>query len=193
MEEKLNSIISKIKSEAEEEANKIIREAEEEAKKIIDNAKREAELLRERILARGRDSAKAEKQRILASAKLSAKRKIEETKEGIIKEVFDKALEKIKNVEADNYKNTLKRLIKSSVEVLGSKDVRIKVRKEDRGLVEDIIKELDIKAEISEELDSMGVVVESPDESLIIDNRFERILERKMDELRIKVAKELFG
>ncbi len=193
MEEKLDAIISKIKNEAKEEAEKIIKEAEEKAKEIIENGKKEAEILKNSMISKGRDQARAERQRIISSAKITAKRMVEEKKEDIINDVFKKAIEKIDSIDAKVYKDSLMKIIKESIESIGDSEVRIRVRESDVDIAREIVDKLNVKAEIVADLTSRGVVVESVDGRLIIDNRFEKIFERKMDELRIKVAKELFG
>jgi len=196
--EGIQLIISDIVAKAEEQIRKIEEDAKAEINKIIESEREEAEKEKKRVMERGKSLAELERQRILADGRIKAKKDQLATKETIIKDVFDRAIEKMKKItNSEDYKEVLFELIKSSVETVGEKEVKILVDEKDKKVLkenEDRLKKAlgETKYDLDETIECIGgVIVKS--KTIAVDNTLEARLERSMSLLRADVAKILFG
>lgn len=191
----IKKIISKIKEDAEREAEKIKEEARKKEEEILKKAEAEAKSKSDEILNQGKKEAELEKQRILANAKLQAKKIKLDVKEKIIEKSFSLAEEKLKEVvSSEEYEKILKDLIREAISTLGREDLEVLCRKEDEKVVKKIIKDLSGVELAKDNISTIGgVIVRSKDRQVQVDNTFEARLTRMRDDLRIEVAKILFG
>jgi len=191
----IKKIISKIKEDAEREAEKIKEKARKKEEEILKKAEAEAKSKSDEILNQGKKEAELEKQRILANAKLQAKKIKLDVKEKIIEKSFSLAEEKLKElVSSEEYEKILKDLIREAISTLGREDLEVLCRKEDEKIVKKIIKDLSGVELAKDNISTIGgVIVRSKDRQVQVDNTFEARLTRMRDDLRIKVAKILFG
>jgi len=191
----IKKIISKIKEDAEREAEKIKEKARKKEEEILKKAEAEAKSKSDEILNQGKKEAELEKQRILANAKLQAKKIKLDVKEKIIEKSFSLAEEKLKElVSSEEYEKILKDLIREAISILGREDLEVLCRKEDEKIVKKIIKDLSGVELAKDNISTIGgVIVRSKDRQVQVDNTFEARLTRMRDDLRIKVAKILFG
>ncbi len=191
----IKKIISKIKEDAEREAEKIKEEARKKGEEILKKAEAEAKSKSDEILNQGKKEAELEKQRILANAKLQAKKIKLDVKEKIIEKSFSLAEEKLKEVvSSEEYEKILKDLIREAISTIGREDLEVLCRKEDEKVVKKIIKDLSGVELAKDNISTIGgVIVRSKDRQVQVDNTFEARLTRMRDNLRIEVAKILFG
>jgi len=191
----IKKIISKIKEDAEREAEKIREEARKKEEEILQKAEAEAKSKSDEILNQGKKEAELEKQRILANAKLQAKKIKLDVKEKIIEKSFSLAEEKLKEVvSSEEYEKILKDLIREAISTIGREDLEVLCRKEDEKVVKKIIKDLSGVELAKDNISTIGgVIVRSKDRQVQVDNTFEARLTRMRDNLRIEVAKILFG
>lgn len=191
----IKKIISKIKEDAEREAEKIKEKARKKEEEILKKAEAEAKSKSDEILNQGKKEAELEKQRILANAKLQAKKIKLDVKEKIIEKSFSLAEEKLKElVSSEEYEKILKDLIREAISTLGREDLEVLCRKEDEKIVKKIIKDLSGVELAKDNISTIGgVIVRSKDRQVQVDNTFEARLTRMRDDLRIEVAKILFG
>jgi len=197
-QENLNKIVSKIRKDAQAEASKIIEKARKQAEEIRREAEREAEKKYSEMISSYQREAEQEKQRIVANAKLKARKIVLDAREEVISEAFSEAVERLKNLPRDKYREVLLNLIKEGVEAIQG-DAEVLLRKEDSRLItstmlKELSSELGFQIKKSKERISAigGVVVRSSDGRIEVDNTFETRLERQKDELRKEVAKVLF-
>jgi len=191
----IKKIISKIKEDAEREAEKIKEKARKKEEEILKKAEAEAKSKSDEILNQGKKEAELEKQRILANAKLQAKKIKLDVKEKIIEKSFSLAEEKLKEVvSSEEYEKILKDLIREAISTIGREDLEVLCRKEDEKIVKKIIKDLSGVELAKDNISTIGgVIVRSKDRQVQVDNTFEARLTRMRDDLRIEVAKILFG
>ena len=191
----IKKIISKIKEDAEREAEKIKEKARKKEEEILKKAEAEAKSKSDEILNQGKKEAELEKQRILANAKLQAKKIKLDVKEKIIEKSFSLAEEKLKEVvSSEEYEKILKDLIREAISTIGREDLEVLCRKEDEKIVKKIIKDLSGVELAKGNISTIGgVIVRSKDRQVQVDNTFEARLTRMRDDLRIEVAKILFG
>jgi len=183
----LEKLIQRIESDAENEANQIIEEARKEAEEIIREAKKKAEREAKEIEAKGEKGAARLREKTLASARRKAREMEMQAKEEMIQECIEKAKEELKKLKGRKYEVAIKKFIEEGKRSLGE-CVVVPSREQDIKIAE----KMGIKVE--GKVDSIGgVIIKSKDGSREIDNTFESIMERKIGELRIAIANELFS
>ena len=196
--EGIQLIIGDIVAKAEEQIRKIEEDNRAEVNKIVEDKGEEAEREKKKILERGENLAELEKQRILADGRIKAKKDQLDTKETIIKDVFDRAMERLTKItDSEDYKEVLFGLIKSSVETVGGKEVKLLVNKKDKKVLKenkDRLKKAlrETKYDLGEMIDCIGGVI-AKSKTIEVDNTLEARIERSMNLLRVDVAKILFG
>ncbi|CAB50669.1 V-type ATP synthase subunit E [Pyrococcus abyssi] len=192
-------IIQEINREAERKIEYILNEAREEAEKIKEEAKRRAESKAEWILRRAKTQAELEKQRIIANARLEVRRKRLAVQEEIIRNVLDEVRKRLQEMPEEEYFESIKALLKEAVEELKEGKVRVYSNERTLALISSRIEEIrdylgSISIEIGSAISTMGgVIVETEDGRIRIDNTFEARMERFEGEIRAKIAKVLFG
>ncbi|AEC51749.1 V-type ATP synthase subunit E [Pyrococcus sp. NA2] len=192
-------IIQEINREAERKIEYILNEARKEAEKIKEEAKRKAESRAEWIIRRAKTQAELEKQRIIANARLEIRRKRLAVQEEIISKVLEEVRKRLENMSEDEYFESVKALLKEAVSELNERKVRVMSNEKTLSLIgariEEIKAELgDVSIELGEVIKTIGgVVVETEDGRIRIDNTFEARMERLEGEIRSTIAKVLFG
>lgn len=107
----INSILKRIEDEASAYSEQRLKDAEEERNKILDEANREAG----RIKDKRRVASKKEAEQIIlrnnSVAGLDSRQMTLQTKQELIKESFDGAVEYIRNLDADDYVNFIEKQV----------------------------------------------------------------------------------
>ncbi|WP_456367179.1 V-type ATP synthase subunit E [Thermococcus sp.] len=197
-------IIQEINREAEQKIQYILNEAQREAEKIKEEAKKKAEAKAEWILRKAKTQAEMEKQRAIASAKLEVRKKRLAVQEEMIKAVISALKDRLASLPDEEYFMTLVSLTSEALEELGvnkavlrSNERTLKLIVErlpefKKGVSETIGRDVDIT--VGEPINTIGgILVESVDGSVRVDNTFEARMERFEAELRARIAKILFG
>ena len=197
IEKKLGSLKEYVRSRANIDAEDILKDAKkraEEIKKdyavkaeshyneIVEKAKRDAELLLRREVSQ-------------ASAKCS--KMLMDARNEILRSAVDELREKLNKItESKEYTDFLKRTLVEAIRILGEKKVVVKVRKKDKVLVkkiltalEDEMKDVEIKLSKEDAAIAGGVVVETEDSRMIIENT----LENKFEEIKERFSSALFS
>ncbi|NPE07305.1 MAG: hypothetical protein GNW80_03395 [Asgard group archaeon] len=204
-EERIKQMIDDILKNAKIEADKILKDANEQTKEILQRGQDAAEKEKNSILETElKKVTEIEKQQI-ASINLQARREILQKKEEEIKIAFDLAETELKNFpKKAAYAKVLEALIIEGGIALDGGVISIKTRKGDATKIKDLtsIAKAITKAcgnkctlKISKEtIDAMGgVILQTEDETITIDNTFEARLEQKYRLIRTEVANTLFG
>jgi len=178
----IDKIEKKILDDAQKQKSQIIGEAEKERSARLSQAKAELEKEKKKLLARGRREAGREKQRLVSEANLDVKRNLLRAKEELIDTVLRKAGEALeKHTLEKAYAKTLERLAGECRKELGA-GARIYVRAKDTSL---------LKGSKGREMNP-GVMGESKDSSLYLDNTFEMRLKRNRESIRKEIGGILF-
>ncbi|AEH25237.1 V-type ATP synthase subunit E [Pyrococcus yayanosii] len=197
-------IINEINREAEQKIKYVLEEAEKEAAKIREEARKRAEDRAEWILRKAQTQGEMEKQRVIANAKLEVRRKRLALQEELIEEALNAIRDRLANLPKAEYLETIKGLLKASIEELGEEKVRVSSNEETLKLIAENIDEIkaflreslgrEVSLELGEKIETIGgVVVENQDGSVRVDNTFEARMERMIGELRATIARILFG
>ncbi|AJC71542.1 MAG: V-type ATP synthase subunit E [Thermococcus sp.] len=191
-------IIQEINRAAEQKIQYILSEAREEAEKLKEEARKRAQAQAEWILRKAKTRAAIEKQRIIANAKLEVRKKKLAVQEELIGEVLSAMKEKLAALPEDEYFEVLVGLAKEAVGELGIEKIIVRSNEKTLRLIESRINEFSerVGADVSagEPIECIGgVLVESPDGTIKVDNTFDGRIERLESELRAAIAKALFG
>jgi V/A-type H+-transporting ATPase subunit E len=125
----------------------------------------------------------------LSEARRVARRITLGAKEELIDECFSKAKEQLRSLTGEEYKNVLVQLIKDSLPLIGESGTVKLTREEDKSILSSF-PNLTQKPGLVQGLG--GIILESSDGKIVVDNTFDAILERKKEDIRTEVAKILF-
>ncbi len=183
----LEKLMQRIKEEANKEIEEIVLHAEEEGKRIIEEERKKGKEEAKRIEENAIKEIEKEREKILANARRMAKMHIINAKEEIIQECIKEIVDKLKNLDGAKYKNFVKKNIENAMEeikegyILFTKDGDLKIAKK-------------IGIEARERIKGIGgVIVRSKDGKKEIDLTFDFLIEKNRENIRIKIAKKLFG
>ena len=204
-EERIKQMVDDILKNAKIEADKILKDANEQTKEIVQRGQDAAEKEKNSILeTESKKVTEIEKQQI-ASINLQARREILQKKEEEIQKAFGLAKTELQNFHKKTaYAKVLEALIIEGGIALDGGVISIKTKKGDATKIKDLtsIAKAITKAcgnkctlKISKEIiDTMGgVILQTEDETITIDNTFEERLVKNERLIRTEVAKTLFG
>ncbi|MDK2869935.1 MAG: V/A-type H+/Na+-transporting ATPase subunit [Pyrococcus sp.] len=192
-------ITQEINREAEQKIKYILEEARKEAEKIKEEARKRGESRAEWILRKAKTQAELEKQRIIATARLEVRRKKLSVQEEYISRVLKEVTSKLSNLSEEEYLETVLALLKEAIKELEVKEIRVYSNEKTLALISSRIEEIrrelgDVSIEIGSPIQTIGgVVVETKDGNMRVDNTFEARMARFESELRSKIAEILFG
>ncbi|HEX17486.1 MAG TPA: hypothetical protein ENG60_03660 [Thermoplasmatales archaeon] len=185
----IKDLVSKMEEEAEREIEDILSKAREERSRILEEERRKME--REKIERMRKIERELEnrKRAEIARIRRGLRSEILRLKERIIEECMKEGLSLLERIPEGDYEEKVEKLMRRVKEEIGddcriipSRDVDVK-----------IAKKLGLKVD-GKRIDSKGgFIAVSRDGKITIDNRFEKILERKEKEIRTTIGRELFG
>ena len=201
--EGVTNIIELIEKKTDTETERIIAEAEDFKAERLANAKKRAKQIEEGIAGKAQREADSEIARYEASAKLRAKYRILETKEALMKEVFDSAWEEIKKgVKGESYAQTVTKLAidgavplqESEIELVLPEGQKVNIDTSETSAA--ITRATGIKTKVSISKETVratgGVIVRSKDGTKWVDNTYDARLERLDTKIRDLVSASLF-
>jgi V/A-type H+/Na+-transporting ATPase subunit E len=193
----INNLTSKILKDAEERKESILASGEEEKEKILSKKLAKAKELEEEIINKATAEAKSKKERILSSASLKVRNDKLLAKQEIIKEVFEKSVEKLSSISG----NELLDFVRESILSLGEiGEQTMTLNKNGMDIVDltfmyELNQALGEKGNIklSQEMGNFkgGFILEK--DGIQINNTFEALVSSLKDELEFEVARALFN
>ncbi|RQG96710.1 V-type ATP synthase subunit E [Natrarchaeobius oligotrophus] len=171
-----------IRSEGETRAEEIESAAEEDAEEILEEAEREIE----------REIEQLREQR-LSSAKLEAKQKRLEARRDVLGDVREQVEEELAALEGETREDLTRDLLDAaSDEFDEGDDVSVYGRADDRELIESILEDYDGYEYAGEYNCLGGVVVESDQSRVRVNNTFDSVLEDVWEDNLREISKQLF-
>jgi len=197
-------IIQEINREAEQKIQYILREAQKEAEKIKEEARKRAEARAEWIMRKAQTQAEIEKQRIIANARLEVRKKRLAVQEALIQEVITALRERLAELPDEEYFPMLVDLAVQAIWELNIDSVVVRSNERTLKLLVDRLSEFkkalaeklgrDVEVTLGEPVPTIGgLIIETADGTVRVDNTFESRIERFEGELRAEIAKALFG
>jgi len=195
----IETIIAKIKKDADEDVLCIITEAKGEVRRILADADLAADEEFKKIIAEGELEIKANTTGILSQERMDSQRVIREEKERGISICFaevEKNLSYIK--QSPEYKTILKNLVMDGINELDTDEITIISLDNDRESICDLIPELCEKGKIITAghecaVTIGGVILKSKSGHVTLDNTFEARLKRQKNTLMFDASKILYG
>lgn len=189
----LDTVVEDIRNEARERAKEIRSEGDARADQIISEAESDAD---EIIAEQERETEQAiaqEREQKLSSAKLEAKQKRLEARRDVLQDVRSSVEDSIATLEGDDREELTRELLDAASEEFDDGDtVRVYGKPEDDALLTDIVSDYD-NYEYAGEYDCLGgVVVESDQSRVRVNNTFDSILESVWEDNLQDISKRLF-
>lgn len=190
----LEKTIDKILKQSEKKLLENLKKSLDDSKKTLTDSLSSLEQEYEGIIAEGKKEADKIQKQIVGSFALEARNKEIMLVEKSISEVFDSAVEKLRELKRNkDYTKHLTQLIDEAIKSIGMSDVIITTNSKDKKIVKRIIKKYDSVTLSSDTIDCIGGVrVSSKDGSMNFDNTIDARLERLKPVLR-KNAATKFG
>ncbi|MGD6852604.1 MAG: V-type ATP synthase subunit E [Candidatus Bathyarchaeia archaeon] len=197
----ISAIANEVIGDVQKEAEALILAAENQAKESLKVANEKAKENYRAIVAQAKHKAEGEKRKIASVAEVEVRNRLLQTKEDLVDEAFERALEKLKNfAQSSEYNDFLLNLIEATAKKMGQKNLVVQVNAKDKGwLTQDMLKKTSkkIKSELqlSEETEDCigGCKIQSGDGKIIYDATLDNRLEELKPQLRVQIAKQLFG
>jgi len=191
MEKISEAILDKVKIEAQQ----IVKEAEEKALQEVEKAEKQLETKFEEEKRKTIEDAETEVARIQAQAVIKARQELAGVKADIIDRIVSSAKTTLVTISGDD--SSLLSLIKEGIAGLGVDKARIYVSPKNISTVQQFLKKDKELAgsivEIKEADCTGGVIAESIDGKLRIDNTYDARLEMLLPIILPEISKELFG
>lgn len=190
-----------ILEEAKQEADEIVDLARREAERILDDAHGELEQIKAAEHSRtATQRAKMRYKQIIAAAELEARKQKILKQEALIAEVEKRVEQRLLQLRKEHqYPDLLKRVIRDGLRILEGQTFEVLAAPEDRAYItEEDLKRLGQEQDVSVTLaddalqDVSGVIVQRADKRVRCDNTFQRIFQRRKNEMRLLIAQELF-
>ena len=187
LEELRKTVINKAKLEAEE----IVREALEKARNIIKEAEEKKKAMIEE--ERRKLLSELELEAKLAEARREARLIVAKAKHEVVEEIRGKIKILLENMDEDKRRKSLRKLLLESLEELKNcgfkvENIVLYVSPRDKGIVENLLRELNINGKIVENSGIIGgLLISTPGNEVSIDNtyssRVEKILRAVLPEI----------
>ncbi|MBN1280068.1 MAG: V-type ATP synthase subunit E [Candidatus Thermoplasmatota archaeon] len=180
-------IITRIHHDAQQEVDRITQDAERQADAIITEAKEQAKRDADQIIRKATEEAENIRRILISKAQRELKQEMMNVQEEIIEQCFTEAYQRLVTLKDKNYTDIVTRLIQKGKQQLGA-DCQILVSRDiDKTIAAQ--ENLIIQGTIPSQ---GGVILQTSDGKITLDNTFENILSRKKDELRITIGTLLF-
>ena len=189
----LETVIEDIRETARERADEIRSEAEAEADRIVSEAEAEADELLEAAEAEVERRIAQEREQQRSSATLEAKQQRLEARRDQLAAVRDAAEQAIADLDGETRESLTRELLDNAAAEFGDVDsVSVNGAAEDADLLESILADYD-GYELAGSVDCLGgVVVESEDSRLRVNNTFDSVLEQIWDDELREISERLF-
>lgn len=193
----IDNIVSRIASDAQQEADSILRAGEEQAQAVLQRCREQAERETAQTLQEAEKQAKLREERLVNAARLEARKQTLAAKQEMVDEAFRKALELLCALPEEEYASLLSSLAAASA-VTGREQVILAPRDRARYGKQVVVKANELLADrgkltLSEQSREMAGGVILKEEKIETNCSFEVLLHLKRDSLVADVAGVLFA
>ncbi|ADQ68400.1 V-type ATP synthase subunit E [Halogeometricum borinquense DSM 11551] len=189
----LDNVVEDIRDEARARAEEIREDGEQRAEEIIEEAETDAEELLESRKTDVERQVEQEREQALSSAKLEAKQKRLEARRDVLEDVRGQVEEELAALSGDRRETLTRSLLDEAADEFDDDaDVVVYGRESDQSLIEDILEEHD-GYEFGGTYECLGgVVVESQQSRVRVNNTFDSVLEGVWEDNLKEVSSRLF-
>ncbi|ELZ30467.1 V-type ATP synthase subunit E [Halogeometricum pallidum JCM 14848] len=189
----LDNVVEDIREEARARAEEIREDGEQRASEIVAEAESDAQELRESRKTDVERQVKQEREQALSSAKLEAKQKRLEARRDVLEDVREEVESELASLSGDRRETLTRSLLDDAADEFDAgNDVVVHGRAADKALLEDILEEYDDYS-YGDSYDCLGgVVVESTQSRVRVNNTFDSVLESVWEDNLKEVSARLF-
>jgi V/A-type H+-transporting ATPase subunit E len=189
----LDTVVEDIRDEARARAEEIREEGDERAEEIVDQAEDDAEEIVTEAEASVERTVEQEREQALSSAKLEAKQQRLEARRDVLERARSRVEEELATMEGDQREELTRALIEAASEEF-SEDEAVSVygRADDEALIADVLEEYDGWSYAGERDCLGGVVVESEESRVRVNNTFDSLLETVWEDNLKELSDRLF-
>jgi V/A-type H+-transporting ATPase subunit E len=188
----LETVVDDIKQEARARADEIVAEAEEESDDVLSEAREEAETLVEQAREEAEKEAEDLREQEVSSAKLEARKMVSREERDLLADLRADVRDELAALE-DGREDLTRSLLEAGVEELGDDEGAVYAAEGDEELVQDLVDDVD-GFKFGGTTDVLGgVVVESANGEVRVDNSFDSVLERVWNDSLREVSAHLLG
>ncbi|MFB6221412.1 MAG: V-type ATP synthase subunit E [Halolamina sp.] len=188
----LETVVEDVRDEARARAEEIRQEGERRAAEIISEAEADAEEIKETREEAVEEQVAEEREQALSSAKLSAKQERLEARRDVLEQVREQLEAAIADIEGERREELTRVLLEDAAEEFGDEDVRVYGREDDEELLSDLLSEYEGWTVAGTEDCLGGVVVESEESRVRVNNTFDSVLAEVWDEELKRISERLF-
>jgi V/A-type H+-transporting ATPase subunit E len=190
----LETVVEDIRDEARARAKEIREEGEERAESIVSEAERDAEEILSEAEREVERQVEQEREQKLSSAQLESKQKRLEARREVLERVRNGVEDRIIDLSDDERESLTRTLLEVAAgEFEDVETVRVHGREDDEELLESIVADFE-GFEVGEPVDCLGgVVVESDESRVRVNNTFDSVLEDVWEENLREFSARLFG
>jgi len=189
----LETVAEDIRDEARARADEIREEGEERAAQIIADAEADAEEIREAREAEVDREVEQRREQAVSSAKLEAKQARLEARRDALEDVREEVEATIADIDGERRRSLTGALLdEAAAEFDESESVSVYGRADDQELLEDLLEEYD-GFSVAGDYDCLGgVVVESEESRVRVNNTFDSLLETVWEDNLKELSNRLF-
>ncbi|MCX2819164.1 V-type ATP synthase subunit E [Haladaptatus sp. F3-133] len=188
----LETVVDDIKQEARARADEIVAEAEEEKEETLSDAREEAEEIVEQARQDAEKEAENLREQEVSSAKLEARKMVSREERDQLAELRADVRDELAELD-EGREDMTRTLLESGIEELGDDEGAVYTAEGDEEMVQDLLGGFDGFEHAGSTDIIGGVVVESADGKVRVDNSFDSVLEQVWNESLREVSARLLG
>ncbi len=189
----LDTVVEDIREEARARAEEIRADGESRADEIVEDAEADAERIHEEAREEAERRVEQEREQELSSAKLEAKQQRLEARREVLEDVRGDTRDRIAAIDGDEREELTRALLEAAAEEFPADEtVRVHGRADDEELLETVVDDFEGFA-VGDPVDCLGgVVVESDESRVRVNNTFDSVLEDVWEENLRAISARLF-
>jgi V/A-type H+-transporting ATPase subunit E len=188
----LETVVEDITDEARARADEIVAEAEEESDETLSDAREEAESIVEQAREEAESEAEDLREQEVSSAKLEARKMKSREERDLLAELRADVADELAALE-DGREEMTRSLLEAGIEELGADEGAVYAAEDDEEMVQDLVDDFD-GFEYGGTTEVLGgVVVESGNGEVRVDNSFDSVLEQVWNDSLREVSAHLLG
>lgn len=188
----LETVVEDIREEASARAEEIRIAGDSRAEEIVNEAERDADAILSEAERDAERRIEQEREQKLSSAKLEAKQERLESRRAIIQDVKDAVEDELASIDGDEREELTRTLLDAAAQEFDGDTVRVRGRADDEELLESILEEYD-GFEVGDPIECLGgVVVESDESRVRVNNTFDSVLSDVWEDNLREISTRLF-
>jgi V/A-type H+-transporting ATPase subunit E len=196
----LQKLLQGIESEAQVETERLLHQARSEAGRIVQEAQKNAQLESRQWIDHKITASQKEAAQKISQARLESHKRVLSAQKAVIDLVFDQALQRLRNLDHDLYREWLKKQIVNASET-GEETIKVNQQDKDRlsngwlGEVNELLQQKGLAGKLQLEFEdtgfSGGFILQHPQYEVVVS--FNEILNSLKEAMQSQIAQLLVG